>query len=199
MADSYFPKGMPLPRGVTDDHEYWDWARKHRLMIQRCTKCGTFRHSPQPVCHNCRSFDYLWVDQVPPIGVLYTFTVVRAPAHPALVGRTPFNIIIVELPRAGNVRLASNLVDLSPGGDGKQPVSQVARWNNPAKVPVYEPDPKSIFVGMPLEVVWEDHEDITLPLFTRSTDPEAVAAAERHQKAALPKTRPAAPAGRKRG
>ena len=186
MADSYFPKGMPLPRGVTDDHEYWDWTKRHRLMIQRCTSCGTFRHSPQPVCYKCRSFAYLWVDQVPPIGVLYTFTIVRAPAHPALVGRTPFNLIVVELPRAGGVRLASNLVDLTP--NGKEPVSQVARWNSPAKVPAYEPDPKTIHIGMPLEVVWEDHEDVTLPLFTVSTDPEAIAAAERHPKPAPPKT-----------
>ncbi|MBI3953044.1 MAG: OB-fold domain-containing protein [Chloroflexi bacterium] len=187
MADSYFPKGMPLPQGTVDDQEYWAWTRRHRLMIQRCTKCGTFRHNPIPFCYNCRALEYVWVDQIPPIGVVYSFTIVRAPAHPALVGRPPFNIVLVELPRAGGVRLASNLVDLR-GGDGKEPVSQVARWNSPAKVPAFEPDPKSIYVGMPVEVVWEDHEDVTLPLFMPSADPEAVAAAERHPKAAPPKT-----------
>lgn len=192
MGNSYFPKGMPLPAGTVDDQEYWNWTRRHRLMIQRCTKCGTFRHNPMPFCYNCRAEEYLWVDQVPPIGVIYSFTIVRAPAHPALVGRPPFNIVLVELSRAGNVRLASNLVDMQP--NGKEPISLVARWNSPAKVPAFEPDPKSIYVGMPVEVVWEDHdeENVTLPLFTRSTDPEAIAAAERHQKAAPPKTgRPA--------
>jgi len=191
VADSYFPKGMPLPRGGMHDQEYWDWTKRHRLMIQRCTKCGTFRHNPIPHCYNCRSLQYLWVDQVPPIGVVYTFTIVRAPAHPALVGRTPFNLTIVELPRAGNVRLATNLVTFQ-ATEGKEPVTQVARWNNPAKVPAFEPDPKSIHIGMPVEVVWEDHEDVTLPLFCPSTDPEAVAAAERHTKAAPPKTKGAA-------
>jgi uncharacterized OB-fold protein len=190
MGDSYFPKGMPLPGPGPDpfDSEYWNWTKRHRLMIQRCTDCGTFRHEPIAFCYNCQSKAYIWVDQVPPIGVIYSFTIVRQPSHPALAGRTPFNIILVELPRAGNVRLASNLVSLEPV-EGKEPVTQVARWNMPSKVGAWEPDPKSISIGMPVEVVWEDHEDCTLPLFTFSRDPEAIASSERHLKQYPPKTK----------
>ncbi len=31
---------------------------QHRLLIQRCTGCGTLRHPPLPACPECRSFEW---------------------------------------------------------------------------------------------------------------------------------------------
>ena len=73
-------------------------------------------------------------------GRVFSYTIAHHPVHPALVDRVPYNIVLVELPDAGGVRLVSNLVDV--------PVEEVA-------------------VGLEVEVLFEDQGDVTLPRFRR--------------------------------
>ena len=137
----YLPEGTPLPQPTQDDHEWWEAARRHELVIQRCAGCGTFRHTPRPVCYQCRSFDFIW-QPVSGRGVIYSYTIAHHAVHPALKQRVPYTVVVVELPDAGNVRLVSNLVD-----DQDRPPT----------------------IGEAVEVVWDDvAEDISLPLFRRA-------------------------------
>ena len=49
----------PARPAMTQDNAFWfEGARAHKLLIQRCTSCGTLRHPPLPACGNCRSFDW---------------------------------------------------------------------------------------------------------------------------------------------
>ena len=140
----YMPEGSPLPDvEETVNKGYWEHAKKHELVIQRCTNCGTFRHTPLPVCYNCQSFDYEW-HKVSGKGTVYSYTIVRHPPSPAYKERVPFNIVLVELADAGKVRIVGNLIDGTPNED--------------------------IYIGMPVKVTWEEiNEKVTLPQWQRVT------------------------------
>ena len=44
----------PRP-ALTQDNAFWfEGARQHRLLIQRCKQCGSLRHPPRPMCAECR-------------------------------------------------------------------------------------------------------------------------------------------------
>ena len=143
MAETFFPEGMPLPGPEPDspDAEFWDACKRHELMVQRCSDCATFRHTPEIICFKCHSFNYHW-EKMSGKGVVYSHMNVAHPVHPVLRVRVPFNVILVELPEADGIRMVGNLVDCA-----------------------YE----DIYIGMPVEVYFEDHpgEDITLPLWKR--------------------------------
>ncbi len=54
----------PRPHpALTQDNAFWfEGARAHHLLIQRCTSCGTLRHPPLPACANCGSLEWDTVD-----------------------------------------------------------------------------------------------------------------------------------------
>ena len=133
----YMPAGAPLPEPQPDglDAPFWEAARQYRLIVQRCRACGTFQFGPEWVCHHCRSDDVAW-HECAGQGKVYAFERVWHPVHEALKGRVPYLIVLVELPDAGRVRMVGNLL-----GDPLQEVR----------------------IGDNVEVVWEEHADITLP------------------------------------
>jgi len=119
---------MPIPGGVMDTKPFWDYAKQHELRIQRCTRCGTFRFYPVPVCFNCQSFDFEWVKSSGR-GEIYSYIVVHHPPSGVLRDVVPYNVITVTLEDCGGIRVVSNLLDT--------------------------PNEK-ITYGMPVELVWED-------------------------------------------
>ena len=133
----YMPQGIPLPAPASDglDAAFWEGAKNHRLLVQRCTACGTFQFGPEWICHHCRA-DQLGWHECEGRGKVYAFERVWHPVHPALKDRVPYLIVLVELPDAGNVRLVGNLL-----GDPQQDVK----------------------IGDAVEVVWEEHQEATLP------------------------------------
>jgi uncharacterized OB-fold protein/acyl dehydratase len=51
-----FPFARPA---VNEDTEFfWAGCARGELLIQRCAKCGTLRHPPNPMCPACRSVDW---------------------------------------------------------------------------------------------------------------------------------------------
>ena len=138
---SYFPDGMPLPAPTSDglDAAFWEGARQHRLLVQRCNACGTFQFGPEWICHRCRSADLGW-HECSGHGNVYAFERVWHPVHRALKERGPYLIVLVELPDAGNVRMVGNLL-----GDPHQDVK----------------------IGDAVTVAWEDHQDVTLVQWRR--------------------------------
>ena len=145
MAKTYLPEGIPLPAPDPSgfDAPFWEACKRHELVVQRCTKCGTFRHTPEVVCWNCRSFDSEW-HKVSGKATVYSHMNVVYPVHPVLRERVPFNVVLVELDDAPGVRMVGNLVEV---------------------------DYDDIRIGMPVEVVFEDRpeaDDVTLPLWKRA-------------------------------
>ena len=132
-SPTYLPAGLPAPAPAPDglDAPYWEAARRHELVVQRCTACGTFQFGPEWICHACRSFDLEW-RPVAGRGRIYSWERVWHPVHPALANACPYLVVLVELPDAGHVRTVGNLL-----GDPMQDVS----------------------IGAEVEAVFEDHAE----------------------------------------
>ena len=131
-TEAYLPSGLPLPAPAVDglDKEYWEAAKRHELVVQRCNKCAGFQWGPEWLCHRCHSFELGW-HKLSSRGVVYSWERVWHPVHPALKEACPYLVVLVELPEAGNVRMVGNLL-----GDPMQDVA----------------------IGMEVEAVFEDHE-----------------------------------------
>ncbi|RCG24856.1 hypothetical protein DTL70_11075 [Streptomyces diacarni] len=103
------PARRPRP-AVNRDNAFWfEAAREHRLVIQRCASCGALRHPPGPCCPECSS---LWWDTVESggRGHLYSYVVNHHPRHPAFT--YPLLVAVVEL--AEGTRLIANLDGVAP-------------------------------------------------------------------------------------
>jgi uncharacterized OB-fold protein/acyl dehydratase len=106
------PPARPLrPRpAVTEDIAFWfEGAREHRLLIQRCAACGLLRHPPLPACPSCRSFEWDTIEATGN-GHVFSFVVVHYPQVPAF--DYPLAIGLVELEEG--TRLVANLDGLDP-------------------------------------------------------------------------------------
>jgi len=138
MADRkyYLPEGLPTPRPNRNglDREYWEAAKRHQLVVQRCKGCGGFQWAPEAICHRCRSFDLGW-HQVSGRGRLFSWVRTWNPVHPALRDACPYIVAVVALPDADNVRMVGNLI-----GD-------------PMQNPPFDAE---------VEAVFEDHGDAAL-------------------------------------
>ena len=109
---SYLPDGIPAPQPSPDELPFWEACRRRELRIQRCADCATFRHPPVPVCAHCRSRRIEWA-AVPGTGTVFSYTIAAHPTHPALRGHAPYNVAVVLLDEAGDVRLVSNVMGIA--------------------------------------------------------------------------------------
>jgi len=136
-AQYYLPAGMPEPVPEADglDRPYWDGTRRGELMVQRCRSCHTWQWGPEWICHACLSFDMGW-ERVAGRGIIYSWERAWHPVHPALKDHGPYIVVLVELLRAGNLRMLGNLL-----GDPRQLVK----------------------IGAPVEAVFEAHDDAKVP------------------------------------
>ena len=92
---------------------FWQAATEHRLVVPRCTSCGTFRLPPSPFCFHCRAQEVEWIDH-DGAGEIYSFTVIRHAVIPQVAEALPFVAAVVELPGTDGCRLVGNVVDCEP-------------------------------------------------------------------------------------
>src|SRR5262245_50181837 len=117
---------------------FWQAAAEHRLVVPRCTVCGTYRLPATPFCFACRAQAVEWVEQSGD-GEIYSFTVIRHPVIPNVADALPLVAAVVELPDTGGCRLVGNVVDV---------------------------DPADVAIGLPVRVDWYDAwPDATIPVF----------------------------------
>ena len=134
---SYLPAGLPAPMVENDglDAPYWEGTRQGVLRVQHCQHCGTWQWGAEWICHACRKLNPDWAE-VEPHGVIYTWTRLWHPVHPALKGHVPYIAVLVELPHAGRIRMLGNLL-----GDPMQEVR----------------------IGDTVEAVFEPHDEAATP------------------------------------
>lgn len=107
------PDGTPerfLPPISEEARPHWDATRERRLLLQRCEACDRAIHFPRAICPGCHGSELGWRESAG-AGVVHAVTIMPTPASPAMEGRAPYPVAIVEL--AEGVRLLTNLV-----GDG---------------------------------------------------------------------------------
>ncbi|MGH2507163.1 MAG: Zn-ribbon domain-containing OB-fold protein [Ktedonobacteraceae bacterium] len=127
-------KPMPVPEEAFQP--FFEGARDHKLMLQRCQACGTATWPVKSLCPTCLHGDLAWV-QASGQGVLYSFVLMHQVFHPGFAAEVPYNIAEVDL--AEGVRMISNIVGC-PNAE--------------------------LRIGMPLLVTFEDLTDeISLPKF----------------------------------
>jgi uncharacterized protein len=108
------PPAPPRPKrprpALTEDNAWWfEACREHRLLIQRCTRCGRLRHPPQPMCPSCQSLEWDAVE-ASGRGHVYSFVVNHYPQVPAF--DYPLVVGLIELEEG--TRLVSNVVGVEP-------------------------------------------------------------------------------------
>jgi uncharacterized OB-fold protein len=124
-----------LPRVTDDNRFFWTSGADGRLRFLRCDECGRLVHPPSPVCPECLS-KKLTPDAVSGRAIVATFTVNHQAWIPGF--DPPYVVAIVEIDEQPDVRLMTNVVGCAPD---------------------------DVRIGMPVQVCFEQHDDVWLPLF----------------------------------
>jgi hypothetical protein len=115
---------------------FWDAAAQHRLVVPRCTACGTYRFPPTPFCWRCQAQTVDWVER-PGHGTVYSFTVVWHPLLPDLADSVPYAPAVVALDDTDGIRVVGAVRDA---------------------------DTTAVRIGLPVDLVWRDVRDgVTVP------------------------------------
>src|SRR5258708_37916581 len=85
----------PIPAGGNVVGEFWSAAADGRLLIQRCTACGTRPFYPREVGATCGATPE-W-EQASGRGVVHTFAIVRQNGAKPFSAELPCVVAIVEL------------------------------------------------------------------------------------------------------
>ena len=110
MASEYSkPLPRPLNPGLT--RPFWEAAKRHELVMPRCTTCDHLFFYPRSECPRCFSTTLEWV-HVSGRGRLHSFTIVYQPANAAFRDSAPYVYAVVQLDEGP--RLVSNVVQCDP-------------------------------------------------------------------------------------
>ena len=110
-SDASAPMRALRPRpSLTHDHLFWfDGLKQGKLLIQKCSDCGTLRHPPGPMCRTCRSLRWETIEATGR-GTIHSFVVVHYPQIPSI--EYPNCVLLIDLEEG--VRVVANSVDTPP-------------------------------------------------------------------------------------
>lgn len=127
--------GRPLPLLTLDNEFFWTSGADGTLRFQECRACESLIHPPAPVCRYCRSQD-IGVRAVSGRATLAGFTVNQRFSLPGMPA--PYVVAQVAIAEDPRVRLTTNIVEC---------------------------ETDRLELGQQMEVVFEQIEDVWLPLF----------------------------------
>ena len=131
--------GIDVPRTLPDiephTEAFWTGGQSGHLMINQCQSCQRYVHPTVPMCPSCQSRDVV-ATPVSGKATVVSYTVNHMPWVPDLP--VPYVFAAVELDEQPGLRLSTEIVNI---------------------------DPEAVFIGMSVKVVFEQQEEIYLPLF----------------------------------
>jgi uncharacterized OB-fold protein len=130
----------PLPEPSELTEGFWEAARRHELVVQRCSTCAALRHYPQHRCPSCLSPEWAWTP-LSGRGHVFSYTVTHRGFNASWTERLPYALVTVELEEG--VRMVSDLPDEQTD---------------------------DVEIGRPVEVFFEDLDGVTLPRFRLVAD-----------------------------
>lgn len=101
------PALRPRPNLTLDNAFYFEAAREHRLLIQRCKGCSRLRHPPTAACAHCGELTWDTLESSGR-GTLFSFTIVNAPVVAPF--KPGYVVGLVELEEG--VRVVAEIVDV---------------------------------------------------------------------------------------
>lgn len=140
---------LPLPAITPENEQFWTAGGDGRLVIKRCAECGRFHHPTVLVCVACGRLQLDWAEVSGAANVV-ALTENHQPWAPDLP--TPYLLAVVALVDAPEVRLTTRLI-------GIELTDEVS----------------SISIGDGVTVVFEQVDDVWLPLFAPATNVAPVA------------------------
>lgn len=75
--------------------QFYKFLQQCKLMAGKCLKCGKIHLPPRPLCDNCYSTEFQWVE-ISGKGKLLTYSVIHV-APPQFQSLTPYTVGIIEL------------------------------------------------------------------------------------------------------
>jgi uncharacterized protein len=96
-----------LPGLDGENRPYWTGGKNGKLLIARCTACGTYRHPPFPSCAAC-GCAHMVPSPVGGRGRVKTFTINRQQWLPSLP--VPFVFAAIELDEQPGLYVLSNVI-----------------------------------------------------------------------------------------
>ncbi len=128
----------PLPRlDEPDTREFWAATRDGKLQYQQCESCHTIVFYPRRHCTGCTGGRLVW-KEAGGQGTVYTYSIVRQSYHPFFRDKVPYAVAWIDL------------------DEGPRILSNVTGLEDPSR---------DIRIGMRVEVEWEAHENVKIPLF----------------------------------
>ena len=131
----------PLPQLRDWNRAYWTSGEAGVLRFQHCTACDRLQHPATPVCRTCGS-DALDVRDVSGRGVVQSHTTTQQ--RWSADDEHPYVVAVVAVEEDRRVRLTTNIVGCAPD---------------------------EVRVGLPVRVIFEQADDVWLPLFEPSGEP----------------------------
>jgi uncharacterized OB-fold protein len=126
----------PLPRPNKLSQPFWDGAKRHELLLQKCSACGHLWFPPSARCPKCLSPEYTWA-KATGRGKVWSSIVMWQSYFPSFETDIPYNVAYVELEEGP--RLMTNIIGC---------------------------ENDAIYCDMAVEVVFEDvTAEISLPKF----------------------------------
>lgn len=130
----------PLPALNDDNRAYWTGGARGQLMINRCADCRSYVHPPVPFCPECESRNVA-AEPVSGRGTVTTYTINHKQWLPGLP--VPYVLALVQIDEDPAVRLPTNIIGIAP---------------------------ELVTIGMPVEVTFEQVEEVFVPLFKPAED-----------------------------
>lgn len=128
----------PLPNAEEfDTGPFWQATKNSELRYQQCRNCETIVFYPRQHCTGCIDGELEW-KTASGKGTVYTYSIVRQSYHPFFRNQVPYAVAWIDL--VEGPRLISNVTG----------VDDVLN---------------DIQIGMPVQVTWEEHDDLNIPLF----------------------------------
>ena len=124
-----------LPLLDQDNIAFWQGGKDNRLIMTKCHNCGLFIHPHVAFCRRCHSRD-VGPSVLSGRGTVSTYTINYQKWEPGL--ETPYVVAIVTLEEQDGLNLTTNIVNCPH---------------------------EEVRIGMPVTVVFEQVENVWLPLF----------------------------------
>jgi len=124
-----------LPQLNDLNRPFWTGGERRELCLLRCRSCKHWIHPPAPICPLCLAREVA-AEATSGRARVATFTINHQPWIPGFP--PPYVIAIVELAEQPGLRLTTNLVHCAPA---------------------------DVRIGMPVRAVFEQHDEVWIPLF----------------------------------